>query len=267
MDLKLRGRVALVTGAHRGTGRGIARVLAAEGASVLVHGFERAATERAVSELSEAGGDLRGVVGDLLTQAGADALASEVLAEASRVDILVNNYGVAEGPGWLDGRDEDWLLAYQKNVLSGVRLVRSFVPGMRERGFGRVIFVSTIGAVRPRAAMPHYYAAKATLANIAISLAQELAGTGITVNTVSPGLVATDEVKASMLRRGAERGWGTTWEEIEPHAARSFFDAPAGFVGTPEDVGQLVAFLASELARYVDGATIKIDGGASGCVG
>jgi NAD(P)-dependent dehydrogenase (short-subunit alcohol dehydrogenase family) len=266
VDLKLRGRVALVTGAYRGTGRGIARVLADEGASVVVHGFEREATERAVAELRNGGGDVRGVVGDLLTQTGTDALSKEVLAAAGRVDVLVNNYGVAEGPGWLDGSDEDWLLSYQKNVLSGVRLVRSFAPGMRERRFGRVIFVGTIGAVRPRAAMPHYYAAKATLGNIAVSLAQELAGTGITVNTVSPGLVATDEVKASMIRRGAERGWGTTWEEVEPHAARSFFDAPAGFVGTPEDVGQLVAFLASELARYVDGATLKIDGGASGCV-
>ncbi len=266
MDLKLRGRVALVTGAYRGTGRGIARVLAAEAATVWVQGFELDPAQRVADELRAAGGDAHAVAGDLLSEAGAEAIADCVLAGSGRVDVLVNNYGIAEGPGWLDGSDADWLLSYQKNVLSGVRLVRRLLPGMRERRFGRVIFVSTIGALRPRAAMPHYYAAKSALANISVSLAQETAGCGITVNSVSPGLIATDEVKASFLRRGAERGWGSTWEEVEPHAARSFFDAPSGFVGTPEDVGQLVAFLASELARYVNGTTFRIDGGASGCV-
>jgi len=266
VDLKLRGRVALVTGAWRGTGRGIAHVLAREGAAVWVHGFERDAAERVAGELRAAGGDAEAVAGDLLCEAGSLAIAERVHGHSGRLDVLVNNYGVAEGPGWLDGGDADWLLSYQKNVLSGVRLVRHFLPGMRERRFGRVIFVSTIGATRPQAALPHYYAAKSALANMSVSLAQEAAGCGITVNCVSPGLIATDEVVESFLRRGAERGWGTTWEEVEPHAARSFFDAPSGFVGTPEDVGQLVAFLASELARYVNGATLRIDGGASGCV-
>ena len=219
MDLALRDRVALVTGSYRGTGRGIARVLAAEGATVLVHGFETEPAEVVVRELREAGGSAHAVAGDIRTGPGADEVAERALAVAGRVDVLVNNYGVAEGRGWLDGDDDDWLDLFHKNVLSGVRLVRALLPGMKDRGFGRVVFVSTIGATRPRAAIPHYYAGKAGLVNMAVSLAQEVAGTGITVNTVSPGLVATDEMKELFLRRASKRGWGDRWEDVAERVA------------------------------------------------
>ena len=102
--------------------------------------------------------------------------------------------------------------------------------------------------------------------NMTVSLAQEVANTGITVNTVSPGLIATDEVKASMIARGKQRGWGETWEEVAPHAVREFMNAPAGIVGDPEDVGYLIAFLASDRARYIHGANLRIDGGAADSV-
>ena len=266
MDLGLSERTALVTGSWRGTGRGIARVLAREGAHVLVHGFDEESAESAADALRAEGGRASAVAGDISNADGADRAADAALAAAAgRVDVLVNNYGVAEGPGWLDGGDGDWLDSFQRNVLSGVRLVRRLVPGMRDRGFGRVIFVSTVGTLRPAARMPHYYASKAALPTLTVSLAKELAHTGITVNTVSPGLVATDEVKQRFLRLGAERGWGDSWEEVEPHAARVFLDNPTGRVGGPEDVGALVAFLASERAWYVNGVDLRIDGGAADC--
>jgi NAD(P)-dependent dehydrogenase (short-subunit alcohol dehydrogenase family) len=266
MDLGLSERTALVTGSWRGTGRGTARVLAREGAHVLVHGFELESAEAVADSLRAEGGRASAVAGDIRSAAGADLAAEAALeAAAGRVDVLVNNYGVAEGPGWLDGDDADWLDIYHKNVLSGVRLVRRLVPGMKERGFGRVIFVSTVGTVRPAARMPHYYASKAALPTMAVSLAKELSHTGITVNTVSPGLVATEEVKQRFLRIGAERGWGTRWEEVEPHAARAFLDNPTGRVADPEDVGELIAFLASERAWYINGVDLRIDGGAADC--
>jgi len=266
MDLELRDRVVLITGSERGTGRGVARVLAREGASVLVHGFELAKAEVVAEELRAQGQRAFAISGDVRTDAGAEETVRAARDHCGHVDVLVNNYGVAEGQGWLAGKTEDWIDIYHKNVLSGVRLVQAFLPGMRDRGFGRVIFVSTVGATRPGKTLPHYYASKAALVNMTVSLAQEVAGTGITVNTVSPGLIATDEVKASMIARGKKRGWGETWEEVAPHAAREFMNASAGIVGDPEDVGHLIAFLASDRARYIHGANLRIDGGAADCV-
>jgi 3-oxoacyl-[acyl-carrier protein] reductase len=264
VELGLDGRVALVTGAHRGTGRGIAAVLAAEGARVWLHGFTEADAEREAAALRAAGGDVSAVAGDVCSDEGADLVARAVLADGGRVDVLVNNYGVAEGPGWFDGTTEDWLLSYQRNVLSGVRLVRSLVPGMRERGFGRVIFVGTVGALHPGRRTPHYYAAKAALPNVAVSLAKELAGCGVTVNTVSPGLLATDEVRESFRSLAARRGWDGDEREAERRAVAEWMPNPTGRAGRVEEVGALVAFLAGDLAGYIHGANLRIDGGASG---
>ena len=262
MELGLEDKVALVTGAWRGTGRGIAAVLAEEGARVWLHGFDAALAEREAAALSASGGDVRAVAGDITDDAGAAALCEAVLA-AGPVDVLVNNYGVAEGPGWLDGATADWLTSYQKNVLAGVRLVRGLVPAMRTRGFGRVIFVGTVGSLRPGARMPHYYAAKAALPNLSVGLAKELAGSGITVNTVSPGMIATDEVRESFRRRAAKRGWTGDDVEIERRAVAEFMANPSGRAGRVEEVGALVAFLASRHASYINGANLRIDGGAA----
>lgn len=266
MDLELDGRSALVTGSYRGTGAGIARVLAAEGMRVFVHGLEDGQAEPVAAELAEAGGDAVAVTGDVRTDAGAEAVADAVLA-AGGIDVLVNNFGRAEGAGWLDGASEDWTRMWETNVLSAARMVRLLVPSMKERGpGGRVLFVSTVGSVRPRAQMPGYYASKASLANMAVSLAKELAGTGITVNTISPGILATDEVRASLERRAAREGWGDTWDEIQRAAASDFMPNPSGRIGDVEDVGALVAFLASDRAGYINGADVRIDGGAADCV-
>ncbi len=261
MDLELSGRSALVTGSYRGTGAGAAAVLAGEGARVWVHGFEAEATERAAEAIRETGGDARPVVGDIRTDAGA----AEVAATVGDLDILVNNYGVAEGGSWESGTD-DWIDIYQKNVLSGVRLVQAFSPGMKARGWGRILLVSTVGYARPNSRMPHYYASKSALVNMTVSLAKELAHTGITVNCVSPGIVATDEIRERFTRRAEKHGEPSDWASVERSVARDFMPNPAGIVGTPEDVGNLVAFLCSDRARYVNGANLRIDGGAADCV-
>jgi len=263
MDLRLDGKVALVTGSSRGTGRGIAGVLAAEGARVWLHGFEREAAEREAAALCDAGGDVRPVWGDVCDDAGALSVAQTVL-EAGPIDVLVNNYGIASGPNWRDADTADWIRSYEHNVLSGVRLVRALTPGMRERGFGRVVFVGTVGSIRPGNRTPHYYAAKAALPNLVVGLAKELAGTGITANVVSPGIIATDEVRESFVRAAAKRGWeGDDFEAVEAQAVAAFMPNPSARAGRVEEVGALVAFLASEHAGYINGANLRIDGGAA----
>lgn len=258
MDLGLNGKVALVTGSYRGTGAGIAEELGREGATVFVHGFVPGQPEPVAEGLRASGLDAHVVVGDITNDEGAAAVGEAVLAEAGRVDVLVNNYGVAERGSWDGSSTDDWIDIYHKNVLSGVRLVQCVAPGMRERGWGRIVWLGTIGSTRPAARMPHYYASKAVLPTVCVSLAKELAGTGITVNVVSPGLIATAEVKAQ-IERQAERAGG----ERSPFAA--MLENPSGRMSEIEEVASLVAFVASERAGTINGANLRIDGGATDC--
>jgi len=257
LNLDLNGRSALVTGSYRGTGLIIARHLAREGARVFVHGLESGQAEDAVAELAIG----EPVTGDLTTDAGAETVSSAVdeALEGNPVDILVNNYGTAGAGSWEASGTDDWLDAYQKNVLSAQRLIRAFLPRMRDHGWGRIINLGTVGSTRPNSRMPHYYASKGALATMTISLAKEVAGTGVRVNLVSPGLILTPEVEAAYLERGQRKGWGTTWEEIEPRVAQ---DIPIGRIVRREEVADLVTFLASPLADGIHGQNIRVDGGA-----
>ncbi len=257
MDLQLADHTALVTGSHRGTGTRIAARLLDEGATVLVHGFTQEQARAACAALD--GGTA--VWGDITTDAGADELDSRCRDAAPAVDILVNNYGTAITGRWADSATEDWLAMYQHNVLSAQRLIQRLLPGMRNRGWGRVINLGTVGSTRPAARMPAYYAAKGALATMTMSLAKEVAGAGITVNLISPGLIHTAEVEASYVAQGKRNGWGDTWADVEPHVAA---DIPIGRVVRRDEVADLVAFLASPRADAIHGQNIRIDGGALG---
>jgi len=253
VDLQLSGRSALVTGSYRGTGLIIARQLLAEGARVYVHGLEPGQAASAVQELG--GGEA--VTGDISCDAGCEALFSELSNICP--DILINNYGTADNGSWESSASADWLDSYQKNVLSAQRLIRQFLPTMRERDWGRIINLGTVGSTRPNARMPHYYSAKGALATMTISLAKEVAGTHIRVNLVSPGLILTPEVANAYLESGRRKGWGDTWEEVESRVAA---DIPIRRIVRREEVADLVTFLASPLADAIHGQNIRIDGGA-----
>jgi 3-oxoacyl-[acyl-carrier protein] reductase len=263
MDLHLGTRTALITGSYRGTGAGIARCLAAEGATVLVHELEPGQARSVAEEIQASGGRADVVTGDPRSEAGAAALLREVTAAGREIDILVNNYGAAGGSGWEDGSIDDWTSMYETNVLSGVRLTRGLAFAMKARGFGRVVFLGTVGIARPRAQTPGYYAAKAALTATTVSLAKELSGSGVTVNLVSPGLVATPEVRALLERRARKRGWEGSFDEIESRAASDFLPTPSGRIARPDDVGALVAFLCSPWAASINASEIRIDGGAA----
>jgi len=262
MDLKLNQKVALITGSNRGTGKAIASTLAREGARVILHGFEQKAAEAAAEEI----GVSISIYGDITTDSGAEQVCRQALDASGQVDLLINNYGTG-GPGsWLTADSEAWLDMFQKNTLSAVRMIRLLTPQMKERQWGRIIQLGTIGSYRPNKAMPHYYAAKGALANMTVSLAKELSNTGITVNTVSPGLIRTDELEAYYREKARREGWGTSWEEIEAAIAIHDFPNPVGRVARREEVADLVAFLCSENAAFINGQNILIDGGALGIV-
>ena len=257
MQLNLNGKTAMVTGADRNTGAVIARRLAASGAHVIV---QRNAVGDAVTA-EELIGSVS-VQGDIATDAGCEAVLSQLRAQGLDVDILVNNYGTASFAKWDSASTADWLDMYQKNVLSVARLVQGIVPAMKQRKWGRIVNLGTIGSHRPNRIMPHYYAAKGALANLGVSLAQELAGTGITVNTVSPGLIHTPELEAGYRARARKRGWGDDWETIVRRIVAEEFPNPCERLATREEVADLVTFLCSDNAGFINGQNIRIDGGA-----
>lgn len=253
MDLQLTGRRALVTGSSSGLGEAIALLLAQEGADVVVHGRDEARA-RAVAEKVGAGVV---AVGDLATEEGADAVA----AAAGDVDILVNNAGAYDHLGWEESTPEVWLRTYDVNVVSGVRMIRRFVPGMRARGWGRVIQIGGGLGSQPMAMQPHYNATLAARHNLAVSLARDLQGTGVTSNVVSPGAILVEAVQRLLTEMAPERGWGAEWAEIEHKAAEDLVPNDIGRFGRPEEIAGAVAYLASPYADYVSGATLRVDGG------
>lgn len=266
MDLGLEGKRALVTGSNRGTGAVIARYLAREGAAVIVHGNADGDQTNIAADIAASGGVAHAVSGDITTDDGASEAVSRVMDAVGGIDVLVNNLGQPSGGKWDTSEPRDFIASYQVNALSAVRMIRAFVPGMRERGFGRVIQITTIGTTRPNSRMPDYYAAKAALANMTVSLAKDVAGTGVTVNTVSPGLVHTPETESYFRYLAGKRGWGDDWKEVEPLGVRELTGSAVGRMAKPEEVAALVAFLASRHAAYLNGGNFRVDGGATDIV-
>ena len=252
MDLSLSTKTALVTGSYRGTGQAIAHTLLAEGATVLVHGLNADQAHAAVDEL---GGGIP-VSGDISTATGCETLVQT--CESYPVQILINNYGGADPSTWLDSDDQDWHRAYEKNVLSAQRITQALLPKMLTQPWGRIINLGTVGSTQPNSRMPAYYAAKGALATMTMSLAKEVAGSGIRVNLVSPGIILTAEVKEAYLKRGQAKGWGETWEEIEANVAA---DIPTRRITRRSEVAALVAFLCSAQSNAIHGQNIRIDGG------
>ncbi len=256
MDLGLNDKTVLVTGGYRGTGAGISAVMAAEGAHVIVHGFESGQGEDVVAQILESGGSAASITADIATDVGCADLA----AVASDVDVLVNNYGTPSGSSW-DSMDE-WAQEWNRNVLTGVRVAQRCIPGMRDRGWGRVIFLGTVGSRMPGVPNPGYYGAKAGTHAIVRSLAMNLSSSGVTANLVSPGMIATAEVRKMLTRRAERAGVSGDWSDVEAWAMTNAMGNLTGRIPEPGDIGQLVAFVASELARHINGADLAVDGGA-----
>lgn len=264
MDLELNDRKALITGSTSGIGAATARLLASEGAVVAIHGRDEARAEAVKEEIQQAGGRAVVCLGDLATDSGAGSVAESVIGQLGGVDILVNNAGLPEFTGWFDTDADMWARLYNNNVLSMVRMINLLVPTMRGRGWGRIIQIGSVVAWQPFASKPHYCAARAAVVNLTLSLARELAETGITVNTVSPGVILSPPARKFFLEMAEQKGWGTDWKSIEKSVLKERMYNQTGRLGREEDVAHLIAFLCSTGAGYINGANYRIDGGTTG---
>ena len=257
MDLQLADKLALVSGSTAGIGYAIAEALAREGARVIVNGRAQASVDAAVARLTATtNGKVVGFAGDLGTAAAAEALA----AAHPGVEVLVNNLGIFEPKPFEEIPDADWLRFFEVNVVSGVRLARLYLPEMRRRDWGRIIFISSESGVQIPAEMIHYGTTKTAQLAVSRGLAESLAGTGITVNCVLPGPTRSRGVQ-EFVGQLADAG-GKTFAEVE----REFFEKvrPTSLIkrfATPEEVASMVAYVASPLASATTGAALRVDGG------
>jgi NAD(P)-dependent dehydrogenase (short-subunit alcohol dehydrogenase family) len=257
MDLELNGKCALVTGSTAGIGFAIVKALAREGARVIVNGRTQSGVDRALAVLTAKNEvDVIGFAGDLAT---ADA-AERVVREHPDIEILVNNLGIFEPKPFEQISDDDWRHFFDVNVLSGVRLARLVLPAMKERNWGRIIFISSESAVQIPAEMIHYGTTKTAQLAVSRGLAESLTGTGITVNCVLPGPTRS-------------RGVGDFVEALAKSEGKSFADYEKEFFtnvrptsllkrfAMPEEVASMVAYVASPLASATTGAALRVDGG------
>lgn len=257
MDLGLRDKLAVVTGSTAGIGLAIATALAAECAKVVVNGRTQARVDAAVKTIQRvAGANLRGVAADLSTSAGVERFLRQVPA----ADVLINNLGIFEPKPFLEIPDADWVRFFEVNVLSGVRLARTYLPGMLKKNWGRIIFISSESAQNIPAEMIHYGMTKTAQVAIARGIAESVAGTGVTVNSVLPGPTASEGVGGFLESMAKQQNVSTADME------RQFFQSgrPSSLLKrfeTPEEVAAVVAFVASTQAVAINGAAVRAEGG------
>lgn len=262
MELNLQGKRALVTGSSSGIGAAIAQTLAKEGAFVVVHGRNEQRARQTVDAIARDGGQGAIAIGDLTQNEAAVQVAETAMQAFGGIDILINNAGGSGSPSWFAASIQDWESAYQRNLLSAVRLIRELAPPMKDTGWGRIINISSGVATQPTTAIADYAAAKAALVNLTVSLAKELAYTGITVNTLTPGTILTPGMEKAVYDIAAEQGWNTDdWSELERRTAREIWPNPTGKVGRVEDIANMATYLASPLAGFINGANYRVDGG------
>jgi NAD(P)-dependent dehydrogenase (short-subunit alcohol dehydrogenase family) len=258
MELGLNQHTALVSGSTAGIGYAIARELAAEGAQVIVNGRTQARVDQALQTLRAELPQAR-VVGFAADLGTADGVA-RLVKQHPDVDVLVNNLGVFEPKSFGEITDAEWLGMFETNVLSGVRLARSYVPGMRKRGWGRVIFISSESGINVPVEMIHYGTTKTAQIAVASGLAKELAGTGVTSNSILVGPTASEGVGTFVQQLATKNGVSREQQE------RDFFrDArPTSLLKRfidPREVASLVAYVASDRASATTGAALRVDGG------
>jgi 3-oxoacyl-[acyl-carrier protein] reductase len=254
----------LVTGSSKGIGEAVAKGLAREGATLIVHGRDRAQAERVKKQIIASGGRAHVVTGDLTVDEEVKALVEEAGALVGHIDIVVNNAGGSgAGGGWSDTSAGSWISAFDRNVLAAVRITTAVLPHMRAAKWGRIINISSMAGMMPPAVNPDYSAAKAAMIAMTASLAKAVAAEGVTVNTISPGTIHSAKLEMKFREVATERGvdLDASWEEIEKAVLPLFAQVPVGRVGTLEEIADAICFLASPRAAYITGSNIRLDGG------
>lgn len=258
MDLKLTGKIALITGSTAGIGFAIAESLSREGVHVYVNGRTQDRVDNAVHEIRSHGvsGKVEGIVADFSSFVGADA----VIAKLPAVDVLINNVGIFEPKPFTEIPDEDWFRFFEVNVMSGVRLSRHYLPGMVKKNWGRILFISSESAVQIPVEMVHYGMTKTAQVAIARGIAESVAGTGVTVNSILAGPTESEGVGGFVEAMAKQQN--KSKEQIE----KEFFDSarPSSLLkrfATVEEVAAMVTFISGEPSSATNGAALRVDGG------
>ena len=256
-----------MAGSSSGIGATIARLLARDGASVVVHGRDPGSAAAVVEGIAREGGTAVVVVGELADARAVAAVAEEAVEAFGGIDILVNSAGASPtfGP-WLETSPELWEERFHTTTMYAVRLIHTLVPPMVERGWGRVVNIGSGVNAKPSAYGPEYSAAKAALQTIAVGLSQALADSGVTANTVSSGVVLTTNTEQVMQAQARRLGFEEEGEDLERRVARDMWPIPIGRMGRPEDIAEAVCYLVSEKAGFITGANLRVDGGSAGWV-
>jgi meso-butanediol dehydrogenase/(S,S)-butanediol dehydrogenase/diacetyl reductase len=262
MMIDLSSKVALVTGGARGIGRGICLTLAEQGADVAVADLLAGSAASVAEEIERMGRGSQAVGMDVTSRPSIQTAVSQVLDDMGRIDILVNNAGVVGAGNWWDRdkpSDEDWRFTHMVNVRGVVMVTEAVQDHLIERGSGRVINIASIAAREGSPDIPHYSTTKAAVVSWTQSSAHQLASYGITVNAICPGLLWTDMWQAISRRRSATTGEDISGRALFERAVENM--TPMKRDQTPEDIGKLAAFLASDDARNITGQAINVDGG------
>lgn len=264
MDLDLKGKIALVTGSTAGIGFAIAKRLASEGAEVIVNGRTEERVREAVAKIENEipGAKIRGIAADLGSADGCD----KVVREGAHVDVLVNNVGIFEPKPFEKITDADWEKFFTVNVMSGVRLSRAYLPAMKQRNWGRIVFISSESGLQIPAEMIHYGMTKTAQLAIARGLAETCEGTNVTVNSVLPGPTASEGVTEFVSSLATQQKMSPAEFEKEFFKNARPSSILKRFI-EPDEIANVVAFVCSPLASAINGAAVRADGGVVRAIG
>jgi 3-oxoacyl-[acyl-carrier protein] reductase len=261
MDLHIKNKVAIIGGSSKGLGKGCALQLAKEGVNIVICANETESLEKTTAEIKSFGVEVLPLLVDMSKKEDNEKIVSDTIKKFGRIDILVNNSGGPKSGTFFDFNDDDWDKAYNDVLKYVIRMNRLVIPFMKQNNWGRIINIASLSVKEPAETLILSNVFRSGVVSMAKTLSRELIKNNITINNICPGAFKTD--RAIELMTAASIKQNITIEQFEQNAVKNM---PLGRYQTPDELGDLVAFLSSELAKGITGTTIQIDGGISKCL-